>query len=167
MSDPDPLDTAWRIHAAVVDWTGKVDTKASYTLTIETAVMAGVIALSSSGRALAVLEGWRQIIYVVAVSLLGVAILCAAGVVFPRLRRRRKLRAEASTNFIYFGHLKHSSPRTILTQLQRPDALLPALANQLHQMSKIAWIKHRLVQISMTLAISSIICVVVAAFWLR
>ena len=35
----DATDTAWRIHGALVDWTGKVDTKASFALTIESDVL--------------------------------------------------------------------------------------------------------------------------------
>lgn len=44
------LDTAWRIHGALVDWTGKVDSKASFTVGVESAALAGVITLSASSR---------------------------------------------------------------------------------------------------------------------
>lgn len=165
MADKDAVDTAWRVHAAVVDWTGKVDTKASYTLTLETAVMVGVVTLSSNGRVLTTLEGWRQVSFVAGAALLVGAILCAAFVVLPRLRSRKKLQAEAATNFIYFGHLKFSHPSAIARQLNNAEALLPALANQLHQMSRIAWRKHRFVQISMLLAIVGVIAISAAALF--
>src|SRR3954454_8490903 len=46
-SDPyGGLDFAWRVHGALDAWTGKVDTKASITLAIESAVLGFVLTLS-------------------------------------------------------------------------------------------------------------------------
>lgn len=147
---PDPIDTAWKIHAALIDWTGKVDTKASFALTIESALLVGVITLSGEGRVFHHLSGWAVVWYVLGVLLLIAGVLCAAGVVRPRLRAAN-LEAEAPDNFIYFGHLRHLTPEAVQHRLEGTP-LLPVLSKQLVEMSKIAWTKHRLVQLSMSLA---------------
>lgn len=147
---PDPIDTAWRIHSALIDWTGKVDTKASFALTLESALLVGVITLSSEGRVFHHLSGWAVVWYVLGLLLLIAAVLCAAWVVRPRLRAAN-LQTESIENFIYFGHLRHLTPHTVKQQLQG-TTLLAVLSKQLVEMSKIAWTKHRLVQLSMSLA---------------
>lgn len=163
MNDVNPLDTAWRIHAAVTDWTGKVDSKASFTLTIESALLAGIVTLSASNRRFGGLAGfWDYLFYWLGVSLLVLAVITAAWVVRPRLRRRH-LQAEAKDNFIYFGHLRHWE-RSELTQALRERDPLPMLSAQLVNMSKIAWQKHMLVRYSLTAALLGTVSVSVAAF---
>ncbi|WP_325096658.1 Pycsar system effector family protein [Mycolicibacterium vinylchloridicum] len=146
----DPIDTAWKIHAALVDWTGKVDTKASFALTIEAALLAGVVTLSGDKRVFSNLSGWAVVWYVLGIALLIAAVLCAAWVVRPRLRGAN-LKAESVNNFVYFGHLRHLLPEAVQERIESEE-LLPVLSKQLVDMSKIAWMKHRLVQISMSLA---------------
>ncbi|WP_205848943.1 MULTISPECIES: Pycsar system effector family protein [Mycobacteriaceae] len=147
---PDPIDTGWKIHAALVDWTGKVDTKASFALTIEAALLAGVVTLSGDKRVFSNLSGWAVAWYVLGILLLITAVLCAAWVVRPRLRKA-EVKAESADNFIYFGHLRHLTPEAVEERLENAE-LLPVLSKQLVEMSKIAWLKHRLVHLSMTLA---------------
>ena len=160
-----PIDTAWKIHAAIIDWTGKVDTKASFTLTIESAVMAGIVTLSGGGRALYDLRGWHMVLYTIGVSLLTVAILCSAFVVIPRLRRTKHLKTEAAGgDFVYFGHLRHLTSDTIEDLLKTSD-MLTVLSSQLQRTSEIAWLKHRLVQFSMTIAVIGVTCVAVAGLF--
>lgn len=150
MSNPDPTDTAWKIHSALTDWTGKVDTKASFALTIESAVLVGVVTLSGNGRALADLHGWGVFWYVLGVVILIAGLLSAVWVVRPRLRAQQ-VTGEVPTNFVYFGHLRQLTPGEVETNL-RSDDILPVLSKQLVEMSKISWTKHRLVQVSLTLA---------------
>lgn len=150
MTSTDPVDTAWRIHSAVVDWTGKVDTKASFALTIEAALLAGVVTLSGGGRALSDLHCVGLFLYIVGLTCLIGAVLCAAWVVRPRLRSA-SISDESATNFIYFGHLKQLTAEKVQDKLVNAE-LLPVLSRQLVEMSKIAWTKHRLVQFSLTLA---------------
>ncbi|MFW0872021.1 Pycsar system effector family protein [Rhodococcoides corynebacterioides] len=150
MSNPDPTDTAWKIHSALTDWTGKVDTKASFALTIESAVLAGVVTLSGNDRALADLHGWGVLWYVLGVVTLVAGLLCAVWAVRPRLRAQQ-LTNEVPTNFVYFGHLRQLTPAEVEINL-RSDDILPVLSKQLIDMSKISWTKHRLVQVSLTLA---------------
>lgn len=158
---PDPIDFAWKIHAALVDWTGKVDTKASFALTIETALLAGVVTLSGDGRVFHNLNGWAVAWYVLGILLLIAAVLCAAWVVRPRLRGAN-LKAEATDNFIYFGHLRHLTPEVVQERLEGTE-LLPVLSKQLVEMSKIAWMKHRFVQVSMSLAPAGVVALAICA----
>lgn len=148
--DSKAADTAWKIHAAIVDWTGKVDTKASFTLTIEAAILAGIVTLSGGGRALSHEGGLGLALYVVGVVLLIASMLLAIWVVRPRLRSKA-LDTEAPTNYIYFGHLRELTEQQVLDHLRNSD-ILPVLSKQLVQMSKIAWDKHKAVQRSMTVA---------------
>ncbi|TSD93462.1 hypothetical protein FOV72_19575 [Gordonia rubripertincta] len=158
----DPVDTAWRIHGALADWTGKVETKASFTLSIETALMVGIVTLYSSGRALSELEGPRSITAGVGVTLLAIAMLFAVGVVIPQLRSNQKLKEEAAAgNFIYFGHLRHLEPEAIGNLINNSE-ILPILAHQHRRMAEIAWTKHRCVQVSMVLAVLGVGLVSVA-----
>ncbi|MFF8280664.1 Pycsar system effector family protein [Streptomyces lateritius] len=69
----------------------------------------------------------------------------------PRLRASKKLEAECAENFIFFGHPKYWEPTALAQKLQEQD-MLPVLTNQLVNMSKIAWKKHRYVQLSFLLA---------------
>ncbi|MCT2175891.1 Pycsar system effector family protein [Dietzia cinnamea] len=150
MTDPGPIDTAWRIHSALIDWTGKVDTKASFALTLESAILAGVVTLSGGGRALSGLTGFASFLYWAGIAGLAVAALFAIWVVRPQLRTSR-IKRESATNFIYFGHLSLLEPVLVETMLKDDDKL-PVLSKQLVEMSRIAWNKHRNVQWSLTIA---------------
>lgn len=161
MTNPDSIDTGWKIHSALTDWTGKVDTKASFALTIESALLAGVITLSATDRPLNGLTGWAAGWYWAGVIALIAGVVCAVLVVRPRLRRGA-LEVEAQDNFIYFGHLQYLTADEIARHLQRTP-LLPVLSKQLSEMSKIAWRKHRLVQLSMSLAPMGVFCLFISA----
>ncbi|MFN3005101.1 Pycsar system effector family protein [Mycolicibacterium wolinskyi] len=155
MSD-DPVDNAWKIHAALVDWTGKVDTKASFALTIEAALLAGVVTLSGSDRVFDKLSGWFPVtLYVLGIVVLVASVLSAVWVVRPRLRAPN-LKAEAASSYIYFGHLRLLDDDAVVNHLNNTP-IAPVLARQLVQMSKIAWNKHVFVQWSMTLAVVGVI----------
>ena len=157
----DPIDTGWKIHSAITDWTGKVDTKASFALTIESALLAGVVGLSGQGRVFSDLHGWAIAWYVVGIALLVAGVICAAWVVRPRLRSPN-LASESQANFIYFGHLRQLTAGDVQRHLENTP-LLPVLSKQLVEMSKIAWIKHRLVQVSMSLAPAGVVCLSLCA----
>jgi len=161
MTEPNPVETGWKIHSALVDWTGKVDTKASFALTIEAALLAGVVTLSGTDRVFDSPSGWAVVWYVLGVAILVASVLCAAWVVRPRLRSAN-LTSESKTNFIYFGHLRLMTPDAIRSHLEESD-ILSALSQQLAEMSKIAWTKHRLVQVSITLAPIGVVCLGICA----
>ncbi len=99
-------EDAWRIHAAVVDWTGKVDSKASFALAVESAVLGGIVTLTAEGRRLSGLDGyWEARLFWAGVGVLVAALLIVMTVVAPRLRSFRS-RSEWQDNYIYFGRLR-------------------------------------------------------------
>ena len=155
MDDPKPnkeaLETAWKIHAALTDWTGKVDAKATFSFALESAGLTIIVALSADGRLFGSLQGVIQhVAYYSAVIALLIAAGCAMWVVMPRLRMRHVAK-EWPDNFIYFGHLRYWDPSDLGQKIKDAE-LLPILTKQLVGMSRIAWNKHLLVKTSMIFA---------------
>jgi len=131
----DGVETAWRIHQAQVDWTGKVDSKATFALTFQSALLVFAGSLAD--------EASRALDYVtlgLAVAILGTAAALSASVVTPSLRRGH-LAEEACSNFIYFGHARYWGAEALTRELRHGDPL-PQLSRQIVQMAKISWRKH-------------------------
>jgi hypothetical protein len=148
VSEADPVETAWKIHGALTDWTGKVDAKASFALTIEAAVLAVIVGLSGSDHRFGHLHGfWTKSLFWIGVVFLAGSAIAAVSVVAPQIRRRH-MGPEWRTNFIYFGHLRHWNQAELEQALRTSDAL-PVLARQLIVMSEIVWMKHLRVQRSL------------------
>lgn len=149
------LDNAWRIHAAQTDWTGKVDTKASFALALSSAALGTTVALSASGRTFSHVSGWAEnALYWSGLGAILAGAFCALLVVVPRLRHT-SVDAEASANYIYFGHLRLWNVDDLVAELTEGE-ILPVVARQAVVMAKIAWRKHRWVQRSMILTASGI-----------
>ncbi|WP_425824621.1 Pycsar system effector family protein [Streptomyces fractus] len=146
-SDHEAVETAWRVHAEIGSWTTKADAKATFALTLDTAAVAGIIALSTDDHVLTDVHGWggRTLLWA-GTTLILMSGVFAMLVVLPRLRSRRT-RSEASQNFIYFGHLRHREPEELAEALKTTN-VLPVLSRQLIATSKIAWRKHRHIQAS-------------------
>src|SRR5680860_616159 len=149
-SDGAAIDTAWRIHQAQVEWTGKVDAKATFAFAIESAAIATVVALTAKDRLFSDLEGYWLILYCVGLTSLLVAAGFAALVVIPRLRSKH-LEKESRTNFIYFGHARLWDVKELESALKDTD-ILPQLSRQIVGMADISWTKHVRVQWSFRLA---------------
>jgi hypothetical protein len=160
------IDFAWKVHTAVVDWTAKVDTKAAIVLSLGGALLGFFVTLSSTGRALADLHGWRSATCWVGVAAVGSGVLFAAFVVMPRLHSRRA-RQEWADNYIYFGHLRHWKANDLRSKLRTVDReeQLASLSVQLVAGSRIAWRKHRLLQVSMYCIVIGVVLVALAAAW--
>lgn len=142
------LDTAWRIHNAIGEWTARVDAKASFALALETAILASITTLSGKDRSLDRLHGWKELLpYWLGVSLLVFSALWILRVVAPQLRGSNTKR-ESKIDFVYFGHLRHWKPAELEKALRERE-LLPVLSRQLVRMSDIAWAKHRRLQVSL------------------
>lgn len=145
----DPIEQAWRVHSAQVDWTGKVDAKASFAFGIESAAMGATIALSAGGRTFAKIDGsFASFLYWLGLAGLLVGAGCSLLAVVPRLRGAADTAREAKQNFIYFGHLRHWSAEDLAATLSNGE-MLDVISRQCVNMAKIAWRKHRLVQFSM------------------
>jgi hypothetical protein len=150
------LETAWRIHDAQADWTGKVDNKASFAVTLHTAMLTVSIVLFDN------LSGALQnTLFALAALALSVGAILAASVVAPRLRPRG-LRQGARSNYIYFGHARHWSPDELTNSLRVEDPL-PQLSRQIVVMAQISWTKHIRVGWSIWLGVAGGLLLLVAA----
>lgn len=102
--------------------------------------------------------GLHLVVALLALIGLGLAVVCALAVVFPRLARRRTSAAPPN-GLLYFGHLRQRSPDSIFLALKTMDAGAERrqLAEQLHITAKVAWRKHSWLQASLAfLALGSL-----------
>jgi hypothetical protein len=104
-----PAEFAWRTHSAIIDWTAKVDAKASIVLALESAIAAVMITFSGKDRPLSALRGWPLGTYRLGILFLAIGIALAGLVVLPYLDRRNA-KAHWRTEVIYFGHLRRWQP---------------------------------------------------------
>ncbi|MDQ1053124.1 hypothetical protein QE394_001052 [Arthrobacter sp. SORGH_AS 212] len=166
MEDKEAIDSAWKIHAAQVDWTGKVDTKASFAFGLESAAIVTTVALSAEGRIFGDISdpaaGW---FYGIGLTLILAGATFAVAVVIPRLKSDI-VKKTAEDNFIYFGHAQHWEPAELASAIKDRD-ILPVISRQIVVMADIAWQKHRWVQRSMFLGCAGGVCIVLAALVLR
>jgi Family of unknown function (DUF5706) len=150
-------EAAWRIHEALMDWSSKVDAKATIVLGLESAVVTTFTALSGGWSAPT--AGPPALYHWAGIGLLVLSVAASVLVVFPRLDSLVSGR-QWEGGFVYFGHLR-CWEATDLTDALLGGEVLPVLAQQLIAISRICWRKHRLVQLSITLACAG--SVVIAA----
>lgn len=160
---PDPIDTAWKLHSAQMEWTGKVDAKAGFILTLDAAAITTSIALSSEGMVFhGVSTGQFQLLYDLSILLFVTAAVLAAWAVAPALRLGN-LKEEAKSNFIYFGHARFWDPDDLATALEEHDPL-SSVTRQVVRMSTIAWRKHCRVAWSTWLTVAGVIVIALTGF---
>lgn len=136
------MDTAWQLHAAQMEWTGKVDVKAGFILTLDVAAIATVVALSADDMVFhGITASWLQVPYDLSLLLFLIAALLATWAVGPALRPG-KLAEEAKVDFIYFGHARYWEACGLAEALEERDPL-PVVTRQVVRMAQIAWTKHR------------------------
>lgn len=152
------LDFAWRVHSALDSWTGKVDTKASIVLAIETAILGFIISLSSKDGPLSALQGDDLRSFRTGLVFIGLGILLALAVVVPQLGRRKAKKAWQQ-NTVYFGHLRRWDVDKLAKALTDDTPRHRQMAEQLVQMSKIAWRKHVWLQWSLASLLVGAICI--------
>lgn len=144
---PEALENAWRLHDAQMDWTGKVDTKAAFALTLQAALLAAAVALLDE------LDFWPEYLLIgLSAILVAAGAVFAASVVAPQLRSKH-LPTELASNFIYFGHARGWKPEALARQLRRTD-LTEQIARQVVVMANIGWRKHRRVAWSIWLTVA-------------
>ncbi|MFB7010269.1 MULTISPECIES: Pycsar system effector family protein [unclassified Streptomyces] len=147
----DPLETAWKIQAALADSTGKADTKASIALSLQSTVLALLGVLATSGHGMGSRSVTSQALLWAGGCILLCGALLAAAAVTPNLRLERK-GPGPDDDYLFFGHLRHFEPEALEAAL-RSGSALSALSRQIIVMSEIAWTKHRRVQLSLLLAV--------------
>ncbi|MFI8874531.1 Pycsar system effector family protein [Streptomyces sp. NPDC055243] len=147
----EPTETAWRIQAAVADWTAKADSKASFALTMQSTALAVLGLLATSKRSAGDFDSTvPQLLLWIGVLLMVAGVSFATWAISPNLRKERR-GPENDDDFLYFGHVRHLDPAVLEAALRDKDPL-PSLSRQVVVMSEIAWNKHRRVQWSLLLA---------------
>ncbi|MEU7056802.1 Pycsar system effector family protein [Streptomyces sp. NPDC046197] len=154
---------AWQVHAVLTEWTRTADAKASFALALESAVLGGVAALWSSGHRFGNPSGplprtllWTGLV------LLGLSALLAVLAVLPRHEGEGRVRSPHPDDFVFYGHIRHCGPEELADRLSRHRPL-PALARQLVVMSRILWVKQRLVRQSLLTAVGGCLLLACAA----
>jgi hypothetical protein len=149
-------DFAWQVHAALNAWTERADGKASIMLAFQGAALVLLVPASDGAGRLGSIP----------IAAAGVTLLAAMGValtaIMPMLGSARAHRKQADRNMVYFGHLRLWQARALAVRLGH---LSPAdesrmLSQQLIIMSRIAWQKHRLLQVSAGLTATALITAV-------
>jgi hypothetical protein len=135
----------------VGEWTTRVDVKASVVLTLETAALAGLLTLHGDGGASGPAHGFRLALFLAGACCLFAGALSAMLVVLPRMRGRH-MPGETADNFVYFGHARTWDPARLARALH--GDVLPVLTRDIVVGSSIAWRKHRLLQLSIALAMA-------------
>ncbi|WP_077490879.1 Pycsar system effector family protein [Sinomonas mesophila] len=163
--DKQAIEQAWKVHAAQVDWTGKVDTKASFAFTIESATLGITVALSATNRIFASMpSGLPPFLYWAGIVALLCGMFCALMCVIPRLKSKDLLKT-AEENFIYFGHARHWDPDRLVDAFKEHD-MLPMITRQIVVMADVAWDKHKWVQRSMALGVVAGVCLGISGMML-
>lgn len=141
--EPVTLEYAWRIHAAQGDWTARVDAKASFALTIESALLAGVISLSQGDGALANLDHDGPLwLFRIGTGLIILGVLLSMYVVAPHLRAIHLKEEAKGGAHIYFGHARYHSPADQADLMRNAVDTVDGVAAQVVRMAGIAWRKH-------------------------
>jgi hypothetical protein len=161
-SGEQPLTFAWRVHEAQGSWTGNADVKASVLLALEGGVMYAVLAALGTGRLLLGKE--YRLAAAIGITTLLLAIVAGTIAIFPRLGRRDK-NPESHRQIIYFGDLRHWKAQQLGAYISGLAAgeQLQVLCQQITEMARLNWVKHRWVQASLILSLTGITIISVAA----
>jgi hypothetical protein len=155
------IEFAWRVHAAQGSWAGNADVKASILLALEGGVLYAAV---SGGNLARSTNTERHIASVFGIAMLLAAIAASALVIFPRLGRRNR-NPVRQQQVVYFGDLRHWDGPDLCAHIAKlsDDEQLKVLSQQLTQMSRLNWAKHRWVQVSLLLALTGMVVTVLSA----
>ncbi|MFF0789445.1 Pycsar system effector family protein [Streptomyces spiralis] len=154
---------AWQLQGTLAESTRAADAKASFALAIESAMLAAMAALANSEHGLGGISGTlpRAALWA-GVALLGVSAVMAVLAVLPRHGREGHSRPAHPDDFVFYGHIRHLTPAELTEGLRGRDPL-PALSRQLVAMSRILWVKQRLVRQSLLTAVGGGVLIAVGA----
>ncbi|POX57044.1 hypothetical protein C3489_02000 [Streptomyces sp. Ru71] len=163
VSEEEATRQAWQLQGALSELTRTADAKASFALAIESATLAAMAALANSRHGLGQVSGSlpRAALWT-GVALLGLSAVMAVLAVLPRHGREGRTRAHHPDDLVFYGHIRHLTPAELADGL-RGHRPLPALSRQLVAMSRILWVKQRLVRQSLLTAVAGGALVAVAA----
>jgi hypothetical protein len=159
------IDFAWRTHDSIQQWTRNVDQKSLIVLAFVTAggALLAREALSADGGLAEATGVHLWLVRIAAASLFGAA-FCALAAIIPKLRTRNA-RPEAPRGLIFFGHLRYRASSSDIAKTYTgltAGEVLDQLARQNKETSKIAWDKHRLLQLATALLFVGVVMFAVA-----
>lgn len=126
---------------------GKADSKAAFLTSLDTAVLAGVLAMQPAG-----LGAVSRVLLGAGAGLITVAALLAVAVVLPILRSRHAGRRTAG-DFLYFGAVRTHTAAELTERLTSADSVKGVCAQAI-TLSRLSWLKHRLLQVAMLATIA-------------
>ncbi|MDT5017031.1 MAG: hypothetical protein QOD39_3191 [Mycobacterium sp.] len=136
------LAMAWRVHDAAAGSIDKADTKAGFVATLNTALLAGVLTIAHLDR----LHTAGRVLVSLGVALMVAAVLFAVAAVLPILRARHT--KHNTGNVLYFGTVRQHSAARLADRLASEDTV-QEVCGQAVVLSRLSWLKHRLVQLSL------------------
>jgi len=142
------LEMAWRVHDTSAGSIGKADAKAGFVATLNTALLAGVLTVAHLDR----LDALGRVLVSIGGGLMVASILFAVAVVLPVLRARHNTRRTAG-NVLYFGAVRHHSAEELADRLAAEDTVRTVCAQSI-TLARLAWTKHRLLQLSLLATIA-------------
>ncbi|GIF25077.1 hypothetical protein Ate02nite_78070 [Paractinoplanes tereljensis] len=139
----------------------RIDAKASIFLAVDGVALSALLtARSQNGNILANLEGWRSGALTGALLLCVLAGLLTTAVVFPLLGGSRTMRKNRGT--IYFGDLRRRQAGELAHQLAHLtlEDQFAQVSRQLVAMARTTWIKHRLLQVALVVALAGFLTII-------
>ncbi|GHF97408.1 Pycsar system effector family protein [Streptomyces thermodiastaticus] len=163
VTQEDATRHAWQLQGTLAESTRTADAKASFALAIESAMLAAMVTLAGSEHGLGRISGAlaRTVLWT-GVALLAVSVVLAVLAVLPRHDREGRRRPVHQDDFVFYGHIRHLTAAELEESLRGHDPL-PALSRQIVAMSRILWIKQRLVRQSLLIAVGGGVLIAVGA----
>jgi hypothetical protein len=140
--DSADLAMAWRVHDAAAGSIDKAETKAGFVATLNTALLAGVLTIARLDQ----LHTAGRILVTLGAALMVAAVLFAVAAVLPILRARHT--KHSTGNVLYFGTVRQHSAARLADRLASEDTV-QEVCGQAVVLSRLSWLKHRLVQLSL------------------
>ncbi|MEV6527755.1 Pycsar system effector family protein [Longispora sp. NPDC051575] len=162
---PEPVDFAWRVHGTQESWTAKADVKASIMLAFEGALLFFVLSGQTWPAPGVPRAPWLPLAEGCVAALLLVAVVATTSAILPLTGTQRELARERRRNLIYFGHVRLWSPAELSARLGTltPAEELRMVSRQVVVMSRLNWWKHRCLQVSVALTVSSLVILTTVA----
>ncbi|MEU0093880.1 Pycsar system effector family protein [Kribbella sp. NPDC006257] len=149
------LDLAWRMHDQAASAIDKADTKAGFAATVETALAAVVLTLTTQSHGAPI---GARVLFGLALIGLAVALASALLVVIPRLHRPTDQLVPGE--FLYFGAVRLRSIEQLRQHIVNDadgeyEVAKPweAVSHHAKRLAAIAWTKHRWLRVSFLAAI--------------
>jgi hypothetical protein len=151
----------WHVHEAQAAWARNADVKASILLALEGGILCAAISGFGGDGLLGQLGGQQwPVTSVIEICALVLAIVAAGIAIFPRLGKEDD-EISGHRHVIYFGDLRRWRAPELNSHIASLTAAeqLEVISQQLTEMSRANWAKHRWVQASLLLSFVAMLAV--------